>query len=265
MKYISVFDSESEFNDVSRGLPRPQLSKTGDKVFSLSIQTEPYADEIWYTSTDGKVVNPYNIASFDVSLLTNKYSNGKGLMTFNSTLTTLGDSVFNNCTKLLTIKLSNSLTTIDGNAFNGCSGLLNINIPSSVTSLKSNAFNGCSSLTSMTVASGNTVYDSRNNCNAIIETSNNRLIHGCQNTIIPDNVTSLAQYAFAWCSTLTNITIPASVTRINMSAFKNCIALATLTSLNTTPPYLEGGVFENVPTMTVYVPASAVSAYQSAS
>ena len=77
--------------------------------------------------------------------------------------------------------------------------------------------------------SGNTVYDSRNNCNAIIETATNTLIAGCQNTVIPNTVTSIGQYAFGYCSGLTNVVIPNSVTSIGDSAFQSCNGLTSVT------------------------------------
>ena len=98
----------------------------------------------------------------------------------------------------------------------------------SVTSIRNNAFNNCVSLTSIIVEEGNTVYDSRNNCNAIIETSTNRLIVGCASTIIPDSVSSIGDYAFRGCKFLTAIVIPDSVTYIGDYAFYGCISLTTL-------------------------------------
>ena len=67
------------------------------------------------------------------------------------------------------------------------------------------------------------VYDSRNDCNAIIKTSDNTLVVGCKNTIIPSSVTSLGDWAFFGCSGLTSITIPESVTLIGDAAFRHCI------------------------------------------
>jgi hypothetical protein len=81
----------------------------------------------------------------------------------------------------------------------------------------------------MIVENGNTIYDSRENCNAIIETATNTLIAGCQNTIIPNSVTSIGDRAFSGCSSLTSITIPNSVTSIGDYAFSYCSSLTHIT------------------------------------
>ena len=96
-------------------------------------------------------------------------------------------------------------------------------IGNDVTSIGYDAFEGCSGLTSIVVQEGNTKYDSRNGCNAIIETSTNTLIAGCRNTVIPESVTSIGKNAFYGCSGLTSVTIPNSVTSIGKSAFSDCI------------------------------------------
>ncbi len=116
-----------------------------------------------------------------------------------------------------------SVTNISDQAFSECSALTSIIIPHSVTSIGSWAFRYCSGLTSIIVENGNAHYDARNDCNAIIETSSNTLIAGCQNTIIPNSVTRIGSYAFWGCSGLTSITIPNSVTSIGYSAFSDCI------------------------------------------
>lgn len=89
-------------------------------------------------------------------------------------------------------------------------------------------FSGCTALTSIVVDSQNEKYDSRNNCNAIIETSSNNLIIGCQNSTIPNNVTMIEQWAFERCTNLTTVTIPNSVTNIEYGAFQYCTNLTTV-------------------------------------
>ena len=118
-----------------------------------------------------------------------------------------------------------SVTSIEANAFKSCTGLTSITISNSVTSIGYDAFCGCSGLTSVVMDEGNSAYDSRDNCNAIIETATNDLILGCKNTVIPNSVTRIISSAFSGCTGLTSITIPNSVKSIGSLAFYNCTGL----------------------------------------
>lgn len=111
--------------------------------------------------------------------------------------------------------------------FVSCSKISSIYIPSSVTSIGNNAFYDCKNLSRIVVESGNSKYDSRNNCNAIIESLNNSLILGCENTIIPNTVSSIGRSAFCNCTGLTSIDIPNSVTSIGWLAFSGCTELTS--------------------------------------
>ncbi|WP_321976607.1 leucine-rich repeat protein [Prevotella sp.] len=146
-----------------------------------------------------------------------------------SSVTSIGNKAFQNCSSLTSINIPSGVTDINSLAFYGCSSLTSINIPSSVTSIGYNAFSGCGKLEAIVVAEGNKVYDSRNGCNAIIYTSRNGLIRGCKNTVIPNEVTSINEYAFSGCSSLTSIVIPSSVTSIGNGTFQGC---SSLTSIN---------------------------------
>ena len=153
-------------------------------------------------------------------------------VTIPNSVTTIGHFAFYNCSGLTSVTIPNSVTSIGGIAFSGCSGLTSVTIPNSVTSIGSYAFHGCSGLTSVTVDKNNGTYDSRNNCNAIIETSTNNLIFGCKNTTIPNSVTSIGDQAFYGCSELTSVTIPNSVTFIGNFAFSGCSGLTSVTIPN---------------------------------
>ena len=122
-----------------------------------------------------------------------------------------------------------NVTSIKGGAFFDCHKVTSITIPNSVTNIGNYAFYGCSGLISIAVKSGNTTYDSRNNCNALIETSTNTLIAGCKTTVIPNSVTSIRENAFSHCSALTSVTIPNSVRRIGNHAFSVCPGLTSVT------------------------------------
>ena len=100
------------------------------------------------------------------------------------------------CRKIKSIVFDGEITSIGNEAFYDCLGLTSITIPNSVTEIGNSAFYFCSGLASIKVASSNSYYDSRNNCNAIIERSTNKLIAGCKNTIIPNSVTEIGDYAF---------------------------------------------------------------------
>ena len=145
-----------------------------------------------------------------------------------SSVTSIGNYAFYGCSGLTSIEIPEGVTSIENGAFKGCSGLTSIKIPSSVTSIKNEAFEDCIGLTSINVEAGNVVYDSRDNCNAIIEKETNTLIQGCKNTKIPSSVTRIGYYAFSGCSGLTSIEIPASVTSIKYAAFSGCSGLTDI-------------------------------------
>ena len=152
-----------------------------------------------------------------------------------SSVTSISSFLFSDCSSLTSVNIPNSVTSINSYAFYGCSSLTSVTIPNSVTKIVDGAFNSCFALESIVVASGNPIYDSRNNCNAIIETATNTLITGCKRTVIPNSVTTIGNRAFAggeYASTdnvdFFSITIPNSVTSIGYDAFMNCTGLTSV-------------------------------------
>ena len=153
-------------------------------------------------------------------------------VTIPNSVTSIERSVFEGCSALTSVTVPNSVTSIGDGAFKGCTSLTSVSIPNSVTSIEGNAFSRCTALTSVKVESGNPKYDSRENCNAIIETASNTLVTGCKNTIIPKKVTSIGQDAFWGCSGLTSVTIPNRVESIKPRAFGECSGLTSVTIPN---------------------------------
>ena len=141
--------------------------------------------------------------------------------------------------------LGNSVTTIGDYAFDDCNGMHGVlNIPSNVTSIGIDAFRYCE-FNGMTVAPENPVFDSRDNCNAIIVTSTNELLAGCANTVIPNTVTAIGENAFCGLNGLTSIDIPESVTTIGAGAFSFCFNLTgDLTIPNSVTTIGSGAFFQ---------------------
>lgn len=187
-------------------------------------------------------------------------------VTIPNSVTCINGDAFTHCTGLTSVTIPTKVTYIGHYAFFGCTSLTSLAIPGSVTFIGNEAFRCCSNLTSIIVAEGNKVFDSRNNCNAIIETSTHTLIVGSNNTIIPNGVKCIGFGAFDGCSGLTSVTLPGSVRSFESDAFDNCSNLTTIISLIPAEDLFGydtnwlGGV--NPEALTLYVPYGAKKTYE---
>ena len=195
-------------------------------------------NEIWYTSTDGNIVTPYDAMDFGANIVSNTYSNGKGVITFDGKVTKIGDYAFyqygnptlsslrmpdsvteigyysfSNCENLTSITLSNSLTYI-GYAFSYC-GITEITIPDSVTYIADHLFSFCDDLKAIYGKFAST----DNRCLVVDGVLNSFAPSGLTSYSIPSGITTIGNYAFYDCKNLTSVTIPSSVTAIGHSAF----------------------------------------------
>ena len=144
-------------------------------------------------------------------------------------ITGVGNFTFKGCSFATSISIPSSVTSIGAQAFAWCTSVTSLTIPASVTSIGNDAFIASIGLTSLNVESGNPQFDSRDNCNAIINKENNELMYGCKTTTIPSSVTSIGMSAFYNCTGLKSIDIPNSVTTIKDYAFEYCSDMTSLT------------------------------------
>lgn len=203
----------------------------------------------------------------DRNSISHEFANGKGKIRLKNDVTKIGYRAFKYCSGLTSISIPYFVTEIGDNAFDGCKSLESITIPDSVTKIGSHAFRNCESLTSIFIPNSvneigkyafshnmlntiivdrnNPIFDSRYNCNAIIETKTNVLHTGCKNTNIPNSVTKIGSHAFSECKELRYIHIPNSVTEIGDYAFGGCLGLFTVVipnSVNSIGDYAFSGV-----------------------
>ncbi|MBR5821287.1 MAG: leucine-rich repeat protein [Alistipes sp.] len=191
-------------NDKSYRIELEQMAageNLDDVIPSISIPS----NEIWYTSADGNIVEPYsgegsqdNFAVFGANIVSNTYDPVKKcrIIKFDGDVTSVGSFAFYECSSIAYMIIPESVTTIGDYAFYWCRSLTSVTIPDSVTTIGEHTFYNCSSLRSVT---------------------------------IPDSVTTIGEDAFADCSSLTSVTIPDSVTTIGVGAFLDCSSLTSVT------------------------------------
>ncbi len=251
--------------------------------------TEPANNEIWYTSTDGAVIAHHSGSVSGANIVSNTYTNGKGVLTFDGNVTKILSYLFSAQSKLKSIVLPNSVTHIYTQAFGNCYNLVDVDLGSGLTYIGNAAFDACSALTSITIPDSVTFigpapflacYNLANFYGAAATDDHKGLVidntfvsfapAGPTEYSIPHGVTVIQDGSFNDCQKITKVTIPATVVEIEEQAFYRCYALSVVNCLPTTPPTLlmhsSYGTFDsNASDRKIYVPASSVSAYKSAS
>jgi DNA polymerase III epsilon subunit-like protein len=201
-----------------------------DKSFEGELVVPKGVEHIAESAFNSCKAISIHISDSVTSIGCNAFRNSRSLtsITIPNSVTSIGDYALAYCTRLTSITIPNSVTSIGERALAYCTRLTSVRIGNSVTSIGFTPFLECCELTDIVVEEGNIMYDSRNNCNAIIEKSSNVLIAGCKNTKIPNSVTNIGNCAFAYCYGLTSVRIPNSVTYIGVSAFEYCGGLTSV-------------------------------------
>ena len=242
--------------------------------------------ENWDTNCDGKLSMQEAAAVTNIGTI----FKGKQIESFDefqyfTGLTAIKNEAFSGC-KMKSVIIPNSVTSIGNFAFSGCDRLKSITIPQSVTTMGYNPFYRCLNLTSIQVENGNPAFDSRNGCNAIINSKTNELVTGTK--AIPNDVKTIGKYALSTCfelktidipstvtkimpwaferrNSLTSITFPSSITSIEQRAFRQCSKLKEVHSRIAQPFAINENVFEVTDVFTnaiLYVPIGTKELYE---
>ncbi|MBO5732627.1 MAG: leucine-rich repeat protein [Alistipes sp.] len=235
---------------------------------------------IEYVSRDGKIDITDAINKFGASVISHTWdkTTGRGVITFNKDVTTIGDDAFSNCKSLTSVTIPDSVMTIGKWAFFYCENLTSVTIPDSVTTIGGRAFAYCHSLTSVTIPASVTAIGGRafaycySLTSVTIPTSVTAIgdyaFYNCTSLTsitIPDSVMTIGTWAFSYCKSLTSVTIPNSVTTIGIGVFYDCINLTSVYCKAITPPVSSISVFGgNGSGRKIYVPMQSVKQYKKA-
>lgn len=252
---ISTISSELLFTAAA---PEKALFTVNDSIVVRIMEPE---DEIWYTSLDGNKINPAP-NNFGANIISNTYSDGKGIIKFDGKVTKIADECFRNNTNLTSVVIPNSVTEIGSYPFQGCTNLNKVIIGSDVNVIFGYAFNNCPSLPKDSYGLQYTSSNPLDNIMCITATDNTissaSILEGtkwiacdcctyCSNLeelIIPNTVVQIQEYAFVSCGKLKSIVIPNSVERIDDGVFRDCYKLSDIT-LGTGLKVIDEQVFRN--------------------
>ena len=257
---------------------RITINQAGEGDENEDIVVEIPNNQIWYTSVNGEIVEPYSgeyneyaeaITTFGANIVSNTYVDGKGVIEFDGDVTIIGDAAFLDCDNIKNIILPNSITTIGGVSFNDCDNIEVITIPESVTTIGSanwygggQTFRSCDNLREFrgkfaTEDGRCLIIDNVLTCFAAaglteyviphcVTTIGNHAFKDCiklESITIPDSVTTIGRFAFGYCNCLINLTIPDSVTTIGEWAFSGCSNLTSITIPDSVTTIGEGAFY----------------------
>jgi hypothetical protein len=180
-------------------------------------------------------------------------------------VTAIGSYCFLSCASLTNVAIPGDVVDIENDAFNGCTGLINVAIPGGVTNIGNLAFADCTNLTAITVNTNNPFYTSTDG--VLFNRSQTLLIQfpggKSGGYAIPDGVTNIGQYAFAWSGNLNTIAIPDSIDGIDSTAFVECTGLKAITVDAGNPSFssADGTLFNGNQTSLVLFPEDKGGSY----
>lgn len=203
---------------------------------NLTIIQDPIDEKcvIYYSSNDNSIVTPYSISAFDAKIISNTYERGRGLLLFDTPISSIGNLAFYKCNNLKSITIPENVISINSTAFRSCSGL------TAFYGKFASADNRCLIIDGDLLAfapAGLTEYAIPNNIYSI----GNNAFYGCNNLVsitIPDSAISIGNCAFYGCSNLKNITIPNSIAEIGQSVFGGCEQLPIIDNIRYADTYL---------------------------
>ena len=254
-KVISIYEGSFKDTEIDSIILPSSVTSIGNEAF--------------YNSTIKSITG----GPSEISIGEKAFYNAYKLEKFEPKISELGEYAFYNASSINNLKLSDTMDTIESYTFTNCVSLENINIPNGLVEIKDEAFadtkiknltipatlvnisqtafRGMTDLETIEVDVNNSIYDSRKDCNALIETSSNTIILGASNTIIPDTVCNIGAYAFYNNTKLEKIDTNKVLT-IKESAFEGCANLKEF-YLSESVESLSDNALCNLPNVTVYM------------
>ena len=220
----------------------------GDAVQTIKVVQNPLATTgttLIYKSSDGNVVTPTDASKFGATIVSNEYKDGFGVITFDDNITAVGEHAFDGCTTLTYIELPEGITSVGDYAFANCSAMEYISLANTITSIGNYVFENCTGeilincdipdaerLNNQDIGTFKKSQFTKVVISDWVTTIGDYAFYNCSSITsitIPESVTEIGSYAFSGCSSITSLTIPESVTEIGRGAFSGCSSITSIT------------------------------------